>query len=181
MNTKAAPEAVEVDASDSLFSRVLPASISQFFSPQDPKISFGSPTSVDVAEAVKFVMRQLISGERYNELSKTHVNNMQLLSLYEYEGTVIKSITKNFVAVGISFSEDENSGDALYCEIVLEQIRFVAGKSDELPKDVVDGLRKKASALEDKGKMDSSTIEVDTDNIRVNGTALRDILLNAGK
>lgn len=163
INVRAAPDAVVVDTSSSKLNSLLPASITQFFTPQEPSITFSGNAAVDAVEKVKNAMANLMAGERYNEISKTFINSMQLLKLYEYDGSVIRSITEDLVMVGLDFSEDADSGDALYCEITLEQIRFAKGKVAELPPDVVDALKNKAAEIESKGKQDSSVVGVDTE------------------
>lgn len=170
INTKAAPDAVSVDSPGSSLNAFLPESITQFFAPQEPSIPLDGNESVDSVEDVKNAMTNLMAGEKYNEISKTFTNSMQLLKLHEYEGTTIRATHTDLVMVGLDFSEDPDSGDALYCDVILEQIRFAEGRVAELPADVVDSLKAKAAALADKGKQDSSISEIDLDED--DGTAL---------
>lgn len=166
INTHAAPEAVSVDASSSKFNSLLPGSVTQFFSPQTPEIEFDVfGVAPDTVESVKDAMAQLISGEKFNEISGTFINNMQLVKLYEYQGTVIRNIIEDLVMIGLSFREDADSGDGLYASITFEQVRFAEGKTASLPDDVVDGLKSKAAALVNKGKQDSNPVEDNTGNL----------------
>ena len=177
INTKPAPDAVTVDASSSINNSLLPESIGQLFSPQEPTITFSGAQNTDLTEQVKTQMVDLISGEKYNEISKTYTNSMQVLQLYEYEGSLIRSIKNDMVMVGLDFLEDADSGDALYLEVVLEQVDFSVGRSDTLPPDVVDALINKASPLSNNGKQDSTVNDLgDTGN---DATALKKLALKA--
>ena len=176
VNTKQAPGEVFIDAGSSSVNSLLPASISQLFSPQEPSIILDSPQDKDVVEQVKMLMSDLISGEKFNEISKTFTNNMQLLQLYEYRGTVIRSIVDNFVMIGLDFNEDADSGDALYCEVVLERIGFSFGRSESLPPDLAADLTNKGSPVENKGKQDSTITDIgEVDE----PTALKKLLLKS--
>jgi len=161
INAKAAPQAVDVNTSTSQLNSLLPENIGQLFSPQDPEITFDPFPDVDLVEEIKQGMVNLISGEKFNEISNTVTNNMQLLKLYEYDGTVIRAILENLVAVNITFQEDANSGDALYCDITLEQIRFARKRSESLSEDVAESLEAKAATVENKGKQDSTEATIE--------------------
>ena len=154
-NTRPAPTAVSVNSTDkSLLKRFIPASIGQFLPSFDPDISTqGSRT--DLLDQVRQPLVNLMSGTKFNEKTQQFDSNVEVVAVYEYEGTFIKRILNNLVMTNITFDERPDTGEALYCNMTFEQVTFVTLKKTEIPK-TVSGVSKKASSKKTLSKADST-------------------------
>lgn len=149
--------AVSVNSTDdSVLSRLIPASISQFLPDATPSVVMES-ARVNVIGQVRSALIDLTSGERLNEDTGQFESNVQVVALYEYNGAVISRIINNLVITNVSFREDANTGDALYCDIAFEQVTFAKLKKVTLPPELVaKPVKKAATTKKSIGKCDGT-------------------------
>lgn len=153
-NVNPAPNAVTVTSTDnSLLNQFIPDSIGQFLSSSTPEVIVDGPR-LQTLDTVKDAIVNLMSGVIFNEKKGKFVPNIQLVRLFEYEGTLLRKILNNLVITNMVFREDINSGEGLYCDLTFEQVTFAFLKKTALPQDVVSSLKKKAAPKASKGKQD---------------------------
>lgn len=153
-------EAVIINSNESDLFKLVPDVIGQFFQPELPEVIIGIDRTI-VTDQVREALISLMSGVSFNERTNRFESNVQLVSLYEYTGIVISRIIPNLVMTSLRFKEDINTGDGLFFDIALEQVSFVQLRKGQLPKDVVNALKKKASTEQKKGAQDSTSRPVD--------------------
>lgn len=154
-NTNPAPTAVSVNSTDkSLLRRFIPASVGQFLPSTSPDIQMQN-ARIDLLEQIRQLLIDLMSGKKFNEKTQQFDSNVEIVALYEYEGTFIKRILNNLVMTNITFDERPDTGEALYCNMTFEQVTFVTLKKTEIPKTVT-GLNKKAASKKTLSKCDST-------------------------
>jgi len=155
-NSFEAPTPVSVNSTDqSVLKKFIPDSIGQFLSDSTPEVVVDSARE-DLLAQIQDALESLMSGVIFNEMTGQFDPNIQLVELYEYDGTLLKKITNNLVLTSITFKEDANTGYALYFDMTLEQVTFAFLKKTTIPKDITDKLKKKAAPKSDKGKADST-------------------------
>lgn len=160
-NVNEAPTAVSVTSTDnSILNQFIPDSIGQFLFNSTPEVIVDGqrPQTLDI---IKDAIVNLMNGFIYNEKKGKFVPNIQLVRLFEYEQTLLKKIINNLVITNMVFREDVNTGEGLYCDLTLEQVTFATLKKTQLPPDVVNSLKKKASPKSSKGKQDPTPKPVD--------------------
>lgn len=162
--------AVSVNSTDqSVLKKFIPDSIGQFLSDSTPEVVMDSARE-DLLEQVREGLEQLNSGVIYNDKTGQFDPNIQIVQLYEYDGTLLRKVINNLVVTNLTFKEDANSGYALYFDMSLEQVTFAFLKKTTIPKDITDSLKKKAEKKDTKGKVDSTpdagTPPKDTDPLR---------------
>jgi hypothetical protein len=158
-NVTTAPTAVSVNSTDSsVLSRFIPDSIGQFLPDSSPDVVV-DPARSGLIEQIRDMLKDLISGVKFNDTTGQFDPNIQVVQLYEFTGRLLKRIQNNLVVTGIQFKDDTNTGYGLYCDITLEQVSFVYLKKTDIPKDVQDAIASKASGTSDKAKQDSTTTE----------------------
>ena len=164
-NSNEAPNAVSVNSTDnSVLSKLIPNSIGQFLSDSTPDVIMDG-SRADLLDTIRDAMIGLTSGTILNEQTGQFDSNIQLVRLYEYRGTLINRILNNLVITNIRFNEDANTGYALYCDITFEQVTFAFLKKTDIPKDVQQPVKKKASTKKSIGKCDSTVKDTTaTDN-----------------
>jgi len=139
---------VKVEQTDAKFYKLLPDVVGQFFRPSSPKIVMETQPT-DVVHQIKILLESLFAD-----------GQMQLIKLYEYDlGVLRKSPVENLVLTSLRFREDEQTGDALYCDLTLEQVTFTFSKEAPLDSKVTEALQKAATEEQSKGKADSTTTE----------------------
>lgn len=172
-NTIMPPEAVIVGSTDqSLLMKYIPNAIGQFLPDTIPDVIvddirgdiFG--TSV---EGVQDILINLQSGEGINQITGQWETLIRPVNLYETDNflTLVKKLpaddSKALVITAISFREDTESGYALYCDIVFEQVRFSNLKKISLPPELVQApVKKKVATKKSLGKCDSTTKDTAT-------------------
>lgn len=150
------PAAVSVTSTDqSVLQKFIPDSIGQFLPQSTPDV-FVDGAREDLLEQIRSALEQLNSGVIFNEKTGKFDPNIQLVKLFEYDGTLLRKIINNLVVTDLTFKEDVNTGYALYFDISFEQVTFAFLKKTTIPKDVVASLKKKAAASSTKGKVDST-------------------------
>jgi hypothetical protein len=158
-NVTTAPTAVSVNSTDSsVLSRFIPDSIGQFLPDSSPDVVV-DPARSDLIEQIRDMLKDLISGVKFNDTTGQFDPNIKVVQLYEFTGRLLKRIQNNLVVTNVQFKEDANTGYGLYCDITLEQVSFVYLKKTDIPKDVQDAIASKASGTSDKAKQDSTTTE----------------------
>lgn len=162
-NVNEAPTAVTVSSTDdSVLKQFIPDSIGQFLSSSAPEIVVDGPR-LQTLDTVKDAITNLMSGVIFNDKKGKFVPNIQLVRLFEYEGTLLKKILNNLVITNMVFREDVNTGEGIYCDLTFEQVTFATLKKTQLPQDVVNSLKKKSAPKASKGKQDPTPKPVDGD------------------
>ncbi len=147
---------VSVNSTDqSVLQRIIPDSIGQFLSDTTPEVVVAEGREPYI-ETIKEYLADLMSGFVYNEMTGGFDPDIQLVQLFEYQDALVRRIASNLVITGMNFKEDPNTGEALFVDLTLEQVTFAYLKRTNVPKDVVDALKKKAATKTDKGKVDST-------------------------
>lgn len=151
-NSKQVVDAVKISGSDNKFYKLIPATVGQFFKPKNPEIILASQ-GTDTIEQIKDLFISLFE------------DRVELVKLFEYDnGNLRKRPIDNLVLTSFHIKEDANSGDALECDITLEQVSFAVSKKTQVPQSVSSALvsadLSKAAASENpKGKADSTPVE----------------------
>lgn len=155
-NTRLAPNTVSVTSTDnSVLTQFIPDSIGQFLPSTTPSVVMDSARA-EIIDQVRDALIDLTSGSKLNEETGQFDSNIQLVKLFEYKGTLINRIINNLVITSVRFNEDASTGNALYCDITFEQVTFAFLKKTEIPKDVQQTIKKKASPKKSIGKCDST-------------------------
>lgn len=163
-NTSIAPEAVSVTSTDaSLLKRFIPDGIGQFLPDPTPEVIVDGERLLTV-EPTKESLVSLMSGVVFNEKKGRFVPNIQLVRLFEYDGTLLKKVINNLVITSMVFREDANTGEGLYCDLTFEQVTFATLKKTQLPPDVVNSLKKKSAPKAAKGKQDPTVKPVSAED-----------------
>lgn len=156
INTRIAPSKVSIESTDnSVLSRLIPSSIGQFFSDVKPIVVVDGARE-DQLEQIRGLLVNLMSGVIFNEKTKQFDPNIQLVTLYEFDGIMLRRPVYNLVLTNMVFREDQNTGYGLYCNFTLEQVTFALLKKTTIPKDVANSISKKSSGKASKGKQDST-------------------------
>lgn len=159
-NSNEAPNPVSVNSTDqSVLQKFLPDSIGQFLSDDSPDVVVDSART-DLIEQIRDALIGLTSGELIDPATGQFNPNIQLIDLYEYDGTKLSRIVNRLVMTNVTFRETPDSGYALYCDFSFEQVTFASLKRTVIPQDVQNALKKKASAKNSKGKQDSKVQDV---------------------
>lgn len=162
-NTNSPPNPVTISAGANGIIPFLPDVIGQLFSSQSPTVTMDQSRE-DPIDQVRNFLIELMQGEKYNEQKQTFESNIQIVQLYEYQGLLLKRIINNLVITSITFREDVNTGNALYADLQLEQVRFVEQKKTKIPSDVSQALKKKSASKNAKGKQDSTPQDTGSSN-----------------
>ncbi|WP_145006035.1 phage baseplate protein [Pseudomonas oryzihabitans] len=157
------PSAVKVNESSSTLTNLIPSSISQFLPQSNANVSMDSART-NYKDFVDVILQRLMSGEVLDEATGRMRTAMRTNTLYEFDalGAIIK-LHKDLVLTSYSVKEDESTGDSLVCDLTFEKVKFVKLRTSALPKDVVDGLKKKSTVKQNKGTINSkkTTQEID--------------------
>lgn len=156
INTHIAPSAVSVESTDnSVLRRLIPSSIGQFFSDVKPIVIVDSARE-DQLEQIRGLLKNLMSGVIFNEKTSQFDPNIQLVTLYEFDGVILRKPEYNLVMTSMIFREDQNTGYGLYCNFSFEQVTFALLKKTTIPKDVSASISKKSSSKATKGNQDGT-------------------------
>lgn len=171
-NVRAAPSAVSVGGGDeSLISKFIPSSLGQFLPRNDPEVVLAD-ARISVIEQVKAALRELVVGTKENPLTGRHDPNINLVTLYEYNRTLLSRSVNNLVITNITFSETVDNGEGLYCDISLEQVKFVGLEREAVPTEYIKSMEAQTAPKESKGKQDSTVKEVEVEEEGVPQTEL---------
>lgn len=162
LNARIAPSAVSVESTDnSVLKRLIPSSIGQFLSDVKPTVLVDSARE-DQLEQIRSLLKNLMSGVLFNEKTSQFDPNIQLVTLYEFDGIVLRKPEYNLVMTNMVFREDQNTGYGLYCNFTFEQVTFALLKKTTIPKDVATPIKKKSESKATKGKQDSTPQDLGT-------------------
>jgi hypothetical protein len=155
-NATQAPNPVSVQSTDnSILTKFIPDSIGQFLPDRSPETTMDAARA-DLLEQIKQGLINLTSGVIFNEETGQFDSNIELVQLYEFDGSLLKKIINNLVITNITFNENTDSGFALFCDISFEQVTFAYLKKVEIPRRVTQALTKKAESKTSLGKCDST-------------------------
>lgn len=164
LNTRVAPSSASVLSTDnSVLSRLIPSSIGQFFSDTKPTVIVDGARE-DQLEQIRGLLVNLMSGVIFNEKTSQFDPNIQLVTLYEFDGIMLRKPVYNIVLTNMVFREDQNTGYGLYCNFTFEQVTFALLKKTTIPKDVAVSIKKKSESKATKGKQDSTPQDIDGAN-----------------
>lgn len=154
-NSNEAPTPVSVRSTDqSVLKKFIPNSIGQFLPDSTPEVIVDSRRS-DLLEQIRDALVSLVAGEVFNQQTGQFDPSVQLINLFEYDGTKLRKIINRLVITNINFKEGPDTGHGLYCDITFEQVTFAFLKKTDIPKDVQESLKKKAAPKSSKGKQPS--------------------------
>ena len=163
-NATQAPNPVSVQSTDnSILNRFIPDVIGQFLPDRSPDVTMDTARA-DLLEQIKQGLINLTSGVIFNEETGQFDSNIELVQLYEFDGSLLKKIINNLVVTNITFNENTESGFALFCDISFEQVTFAYLKKVEIPRRVTQALTKKASPKTSLGKCDSTVKDPDAES-----------------
>lgn len=165
MNIRGDVSPVNVKGNNNSLISLVPQTISQFFVDAGTSVSMSKDSRASVLKEVKSVLKSLFKKD-----------GITTVKLFEYEGVRLKEIIENLVVKGLGFTEDPDSGQALWVNITLEQVTFTELQQRKLsaselaklkPVNVKAPLKEAASSVVDKGTNPTKSGE--------RGTALAEI------
>lgn len=116
-------EPVSISAPSEGMFKFLPDTLGQFFEPEEPEIIFDTGRT-DYTPKVQESLIRLMEGFVYDPETDFWRSNVQLVTLYEFDGVLLKNVIPNLVITSMRFQEDVNSGDALHVSLGMEQVTF---------------------------------------------------------
>lgn len=175
INAQEQPISISLNSSSSGLLQYLPDSIGQFLSLSGPTVEIFGNTRTDLTYeiVVKDLLKGVLSGIKYNPTKDKVESHIQIIDLYEFDKTNIRDIISDLVITSFRVREDQDTGDALFLDLVLEQVTFATLEKVEIPADVQRGLKKKktnapstpkdCAAAQEAG--DSTAPETDADTL----------------
>lgn len=169
INAQEQPVSISLNSSASGLLQYLPDSIGQFLSVSLPSVeSFGNTrTDLNYEILVKDLLKGILNGVRYDQKKDKVVSNVQTVDLYEFDGSNIRDIISDLVITNFRIREDQDTGDALFLDLTLEQVTFAFLEKVELPQDVQQSLKKKV--VPKKPKTNAPSTPKDCDVAQANG------------
>ena len=157
-NAQQQPTSISLNSSSQGFLQYVPDSVAQFLSVSGPTVEVFGNTRTDLTFeiAVKDLLEQIMSGLKFNDQTNKVESNIQLIELYEFDGTNIRDIISDLVITNFRVREDAETGDALFLDLVLEQVRFALLEKVQIPQDVQAPLTKKVSPKKKKGNVSTA-------------------------
>lgn len=150
-NAHVAPAPVSIQSTDNgVLSRLIPSSIGQFFPDVKPIVTVDIKRE-DQLDQIELILKNLMSGEIYNNKTKQFDPNIQLITIYEFDGAIIRKPQINLVMTSMIVREDQNTGYGLYCNFTFEQVTFPQLRKTTIPQDVANPIKKSSSPKETKG------------------------------
>lgn len=163
-NANPQPEPVNINSGTSGLLQFLPDSIGQFLNLGNPIAEVpGNGLRNDFTDDVRDALVSILEGVKFNSKTNRFDSFIQTVEIYEFVGTNIKSITFDLVMTNFKIREDVNTGEGLYFDCTLEQVTFATLEKTVLPQDVQQSLKKKAVGTSNKGKVDSTSKDVGSD------------------
>lgn len=174
-NDSAAPKAVTISSSGKGLTNFLPSGVGQFFKPSKPSIVLAAQ-SPDTLQQIQASLEQAF-------------RNPTISRLYYYDrGNLLNKFEDNLIITSLSFTEDAESGDGLYCELSLEKVTFAFSESVEISRDIQaralsQELKDKAATTENKGVVDSTPVDTPPEKSKLAAAydAGEDVVLGSGK
>ena len=158
-NSRSQPFSVYFEEKGKDLLQYLPGSISQFLGKKSerPIVDLSPRTDFNSEIIARDFLKAVMEPFRYNPRTGKFESYIQLVSLYEFDGTNITNITNDLVITSLRFREDVQSGDALWMDVTLEQVQFAFLREAIIPKDVIKALKKKSEDKKNKGKVSSTS------------------------
>lgn len=152
INAQQQPVSISLNSSASGLLQYLPDSIGQFLSVSTPSVEVFGNTRTDLTYEiiVKDLLKGILSGIKYNPTKDKVESNIQVVELYEFDKTNIRDIISELVITNFRVREDQDTGDALFLDLTLEQVTFAQLERVELPQEVQDNLKKKVTPRKKK-------------------------------
>ncbi len=161
VNTTAPVNSVSVNSTDdSVLGKFIPDSIGQFLPVSTPDVVMDAART-DLIDQIKFLLVDLMSGLKLNPQTNQYDSNIQIVELYQFEGTLLTDIIFDLVMTNISFEERPDTGRALYCNMTFEQVSFVFLQKTAIPVTVSQSISKKAAAKKTQTKCDGTVKDSD--------------------
>lgn len=151
---------VSVSGVDSSIVKYLPDVFGQFFELDSSVVKFDTART-DYTPQVEASLIRLMEGFIYDPSTNFWRSNVQLLTLYEFDGVLMKNMIPNLVATSMRFQEDVNTGDALTVSIDLEQISYSFLQRVKLDQTITEELSDAASDTVNKPPADGTGSEVE--------------------
>lgn len=130
---------VTIDEGNNL-ARFLPESIGQFFGTNKPTVEVTAPEKVKLALTVA------------DDLIAMHKNREEFELINFGDDKKIREIFSNCVMTGLNFSEDPDSGTAVYPNMVIERVKYATSTSVRVRTRVSKDMQKQATSQDNKGK-----------------------------
>jgi hypothetical protein len=149
-NVRLPPAAVQINKTKNPVYNLLPDVVGQFFKPSSPSIVMASQ-SFETLKSIQINLESLFADGK-----------VQLVTLYEYYGNDLKrEPLDNLVMTSLSFTDSPDTGEALQCDITLEQVTFGQTRKARISEPIRSALvsqelANKASTVQDNGKQDST-------------------------
>lgn len=149
-NIRPTPEAVQINQSSNPLLNLLPAGIGQFFKPSSPAVVMSSQ-SIETLKSIQVNLESLFAD-----------GQVQLVTLYEYyQNNLKREPLQNLVMTSLVFTDTPETGEALQCDITLEQITFGKVRKSRIDSKIQQSLvsqdlANKAASVQDSGKQDST-------------------------
>lgn len=125
--------------------KLLPESLRQFVDQNTtpPEIVMGEASVGDNLEAIKSTLIQLNRGFPRTTEGRVILEKEEVAILrFDYDWTPLTPIL-NCICTGLQFSEDANTGDAIYPKMRFEQVRYAGIETAVVPEFVVKNMGKK--------------------------------------
>lgn len=158
-------ESVSITAPDEGMVKFLPDLLGQFFEPGEPEIRFDK-SRTDFTPLVEEALIRLMQGFVYDQANDFWRSNVQLVTLLEWDGVILKNRIPDLVITNMSFQEDVNSGDSLVVNMALEQVTYAAVRATKLDQTITRQFADQAAAERRMSNADSTeSPEVEDRNI----------------
>lgn len=129
----------------STFTKYLPDLVGQFLGTTAPevRIADGTPLKVMPAAAVQGHLEQMMTGR-------------EEFTLLSFDAGTIQEAFENCVMTSLGFTEDPDSGFAVYPNITIERVKYATSTSVKIKKRVAPAVAKKAATVTNKGKQSAA-------------------------
>lgn len=154
------PEAATIATTDKGLLNFLPESVGQFLPEQTQEITMQAARQ-DYKDYVESCLQRLMSGEIYNVKTQKTETRIRPIQLFEFTGVELSKIYYDLCLVSMDIRETVDSGNALFCDLQFEKVKFVTLKTTQLSPDVVKALKAKASPKKKKGNVNKVNEEQD--------------------
>lgn len=168
-------EPVSITAPNEGMVKFLPDVIGQFFEPEDAEIRFDQART-DQTPRVQESLIRLMEGFVYDPATDFWRSNAQLVSLFEFDGILLKNIIPNLVVTSMRLQEDTNSGDALIVSMALEQVTFSYLQRVRLEQKIATQFADQAAAESRTSNADSTEAPIEDYDIGRSGQTSQDLI-----
>jgi hypothetical protein len=149
-------KAVQVNTGVGGLLNYLPDSIGQFLPKPSSTVTLDTTSRTDYKGYVESCLEKLISGEAYDQTTGKTRTKIRPIKLYEFTGVELTRVYEDVCLVGFDIRETPDTGNALFCDLSFEKVKFVKLKRAALSPDVVKALKSKSAKKSKKGTVDST-------------------------